>query len=579
VDDFIPVSNPKANYIAHQKEIDEAVEKVLSSGQYILGDRVKEFEEEFARYLGVSFCIGVASGTDALSIALKAVGVNPGDEVITVSHTAIATIVAIEQVGAEPVFIDINECSFCMDAYRIEAAIMEKTKAIVPVHIYGQPVPMSEIMFVANKYNLKVVEDCAQAVGAYCWGRWTGSWGHAAAFSFYPTKNLGAIGDGGMIATDDKEIMKVAKQLREYGWNENHVCERKGINSRLDELQASILLAKLKTLDEDNGRRRRVASCYLDAIEGNEQIIPQKEDIDTANVYHLFVIRTKERFHLRRFLMERGIGSAFHYPLPIHLQPIYKDKIKRSKDLPGTEKVSCEILSLPMYPELTGEQVERVCSALREWMNMPPLTWESIKQRDSIRLYAGDLPPLRIEYDEDLIALSFPEDLTYSPNHTLIKHDITKPMPLPDNSVDYYQSEDVFEHIEYDKLVLTMNEIHRILKWGGLFRLSIPDYGYDFHQKDVVRDKNGEITFDPKAGVTSDGPEHKWFPTISNVKDLIERTNFKNSPTKFLHYYDKDGDSVLHTVDYSKGFVWRTPDNMVQDGSYRPISLVVDFTK
>lgn len=348
--DFIPVANPKANYISHKEEIDNAIQSVLSSGWYILGKQVLKFEEEFAKYLGVSFCIGVASGTDALSIALKAVGIHLGDEVITVSHTAVATIAAIENIGAIPIFVDIDIDTFCIDVSKIENVITEKTKVILPVHIYGQPADINRICVIAEENNLKVVEDCAQAVGASTEGKKVGTFGDAAAFSFYPTKNLGAIGDGGAVVTNNVDIANIAKQLRQYGWDENRICKRKGANSRLDEIQAAILRVKLKYLDGDNQKRLSIAREYY-------------PNISVESVYHLFVIRTNVRDSLIKFFKAKDIGTAIHYPLPIHLQPIYKG----DNCLPNTERVSSEIASLPMYPELTEEQIKRVCFALQEW--------------------------------------------------------------------------------------------------------------------------------------------------------------------------------------------------------------------
>ena len=346
--DFIPVANPKANYISHKEEIDKTIQFVLSSGQYILGEQVSEFEKEFAKYLGAKYCIGVASGTDALSIALKSVGVQSGDEVITVLHTAVATIAAIENIGAIPIFIDIDSITYCMKPEKIIPAITNKTKAILPVHIYGRPANMNRICIIAKENNLRVVEDCAQAAGASIDGRKVGTFGDAAAFSFYPTKNLGAIGDGGAVVTNDKDTTNIIGQLRQYGWDENRVCQRKGFNSRLDEIQAAILRVKLKYLDEDNQKRINIAQEYLGGI-------------SDGNIYHLFVLESSVRNSLRKFLKGRDIGTAIHYLQ----QPIYK-----RDNLPNTERISDEILSIPMYPELTKEQIKRVCSALQEWKRL-----------------------------------------------------------------------------------------------------------------------------------------------------------------------------------------------------------------
>lgn len=579
-DDFIPIANPKANFDSHRDEINNATQDVFESGRYMLGENVKQFELEFAKYLGVSFCIGVACGTDALSLALKAVGVNPGDEVITVSHTAVATVAAIEDIGAVPVFIDITLHAFCIDAYRIESAITNKTKAIVPVHIYGEPVSITNVVATARKFNLKVVEDCAQAVGATYHSKYVGTFGDAAIFSFYPTKNLGAIGDGGAVITNDKNVAEAVKQLREYGWNENRICQRTGRCSRLDELQAAILRTKLSYLSADNQRRFNIAQRYHSCID-EKKIISQKSTADeNRSANHLFVVRSEERFELKRFLNNKNIGTGFHYPLPVHLHPAYRGRIRGSKDLPETERLCYEILTLPMYPELADEQIERICSALSEWISLPPVTWNEVIERDPINLYAGELPPLRMEYDQGFIGLDpFTAEWT-SRARTHIEQDITLPMPISDNIVNCYLAEDVFEHIEYEKLFFTMNEIYRVLKPGGLLRIALPDYRYDFHLKDVVRDGDGKIIFDPKPGGTLENPEHKWFPVIENVRQLIENSKFQASKIEYLHYFDEEGNSVTKQIDYSKGFIWRTPDHWLKlEGPYRPISIVVDLMK
>lgn len=351
MDNFIPVANPKANYLSHKEEIDNAIQSVLSSGQYILGKQVLGFEKEFSEYLGTSFCIGVASGTDALTIALKAVGLEVGDEVITVSHTAVATIVGIERAGGIPVLIDIDS-SYCMNPEKILPAITDKTKIILPVHIYGQPANMITICSIAKKNNLKIVEDCAQAAGASIDGKKIGTFGDAAAFSFYPTKNLGAIGDGGAVITDDTNTAYIARQLREYGWNENHICMRRGLNSRLDEIQAVILRVKLKYLDGENRRRLEIAQKYLNGLASIE------------SVFHLFVMQTDGRYILREFLRKNKVCTSFHYSKPIHLQYIYKN-IKKDL-LSNTEKLYEKILTLPLYPEMTNEQVDKIYSLVNQ---------------------------------------------------------------------------------------------------------------------------------------------------------------------------------------------------------------------
>lgn len=364
--EIIPVANPKAQSEILKKEILDAVTRVIDSGWYILGSEVDSFEKEFAEFIGANNCIGVASGTDALMLALKAAGLKPGDEVITVSHSAVATAAAIEQAGLVPVFADIDDIRRCIDPGMIEALISPKTMAIVPVHIYGQPCDMAAIMGIAERHGLKVVEDCAQAHGAMIKDKKAGTFGHAAAFSFYPTKNLGALGDGGAVTTNDDKIADNVKWFREYGWKERYVSSLSGVNSRLDEMQAAILRVKLKHLEKNNERRRQIASKYYDAITGSGIKVPA--DIpDTTHAMHLYVVECEEREKLRQYLNDRGIGTAIHYPLAIHQQPAYMARIRGCTSLSKTEELYKGILSLPMYPELTDAQVERVCEAINKW--------------------------------------------------------------------------------------------------------------------------------------------------------------------------------------------------------------------
>jgi dTDP-4-amino-4,6-dideoxygalactose transaminase len=342
-------SNPRAQYESHRADIDAAMARVLSAGRYILGAEVEAFENEFAAYCGVGHGVGVGSGTEALHIALAAAGVGAGDEVITVAHTAVATAAAIRMCGATPVFVDIDPNTYTIDPARIE--VTKKTKAIVPVHLYGHPADMDAIMAIASKHELLVVEDCAQAHGARDRGRRVGSIGDIAAFSFYPTKNLGAIGDGGAIVTNSKELAERARLLREYGWAERYVSSIEGWNSRLDEIQAAILRVKLRTLDADNQRRREIAARYERALEG-----PRTRK-DAEPVYHLYVIASERRDALQQHLRERGIGALVHYPVPVHRQPAYLSHVS----LPVTENAAKTVLSLPMYPELTdGEQTATI---------------------------------------------------------------------------------------------------------------------------------------------------------------------------------------------------------------------------
>jgi dTDP-4-amino-4,6-dideoxygalactose transaminase len=357
-------SNPKAQYLSYKEEIDDAVYRVLDSGRYILGHEVRSFEEEFASYTGVSHGIGVGSGTEAIHLALSASGIGPSHEVITVSHTAVATVAAIELAGATPVLVDIEPDFFTISTEKIESAVTSKTRAIIPVHIYGQPADMDPIMEIAKRHNLKVIEDCAQAHGALYKGRRVGSIGDVGCFSFYPTKNLGAMGDGGIIVTNDKEIADKAKLIREYGWAERYISHMPGMNTRLDEIQAAILRVKLRHLDEDNSKRIRIADAY-GVLNGCGVIPPTLRDSST-HVFHLYVVRTGRRNEIMAFLKEGGVSASIHYPLPVHLQPAYR-KLSVGKELPETEKTAAEILSLPMYPELSEADVQKTISLIREF--------------------------------------------------------------------------------------------------------------------------------------------------------------------------------------------------------------------
>lgn len=362
----IPFANPKAQYLSRKGEIDAAITRTLESGGYILGKEVEGFEREFSTFLGVRCCVGVGNGTDALALALQAVGVTSGDEVITVANSAVATVAAIEQIGAIPVLADIDIQTRCLDPQQIEMLVTSRTKAIVPVHLFGQPAPMEEITLLSQKMSLKVVEDCAQAHGAEIKGKKVGSFGDAAAFSFYPTKNLGALGDGGAVVTNSIEVAEAVKQIREYGWTKRHVSSRPGVNSRLDEIQAAILRVKLPFLDTDNTRRRWIAQRYEGAI-SSPTIASPETILGTVSVMHLFVVECEERKRLREFLEGEGIGTTIHYPMPIHQQPAYSGRFRGQDRLPCTESLTEKILSLPMYPELTESQVNRICAALQKW--------------------------------------------------------------------------------------------------------------------------------------------------------------------------------------------------------------------
>ncbi len=363
---IVPQSDPKASYLAHQQEIDEAIRQTLDSGWYILGKQVAAFEQEFAAYIGVGHCVGVANGTDAIVLALRACGVGAGDAVITVSHTAVATVAAIELAGAEPLLADIDPATFTISAQAVEDAMTTyrgsaKIKAIIAVHLYGHPAEMTAIMELARRYDLRVIEDCAQAHGAKIGEQRVGSIGDIAAFSFYPTKNLGALGDGGAVLTNDDALAERLRLLREYGWRERYVSEIAGMNSRLDELQAALLRVKLKSLDEENARRQQIARAYDESLAAISLQLP-KVCGNVSHVYHQYVVRSEDRDGLKERLRAKGIGALIHYPVPVHQQPAYRTRTNVT--LPETELAAQEVLSLPMFPQLTGEQVELVCQAI-----------------------------------------------------------------------------------------------------------------------------------------------------------------------------------------------------------------------
>jgi len=361
----IPAANPRAQYLSHKAEIDVAIAATLDGNRYILGPQTQAFEQEFAAYLGVRFASGVGSGTEALHLALRACGLGPGDEIITVAHTAVATVSAIELAGATPVLVDIDPVTYTIDPDQIERAITPRSRAIIPVHLYGAAANLNPIVDLARRHNLKVIEDCAQAHGARYADRVLGSIGDAACFSFYPTKNLGAIGDGGLVATNDPVIAENLNLLRQYGWRERYISEIAGWNTRLDELQAAILRVKLRHLDEDNTKRRALAAIYDEQLAG--VVTLPIEPANTRHVYHLYVIRHPQRNALMQYLHERGIGTAIHYPAPIHLQPAYRGRLGEVGSLPETERAAREIVSLPMYPELSEDDVRTVARSIREF--------------------------------------------------------------------------------------------------------------------------------------------------------------------------------------------------------------------
>lgn len=362
----IPVSDPHASYLSYKNEIDAAIHKVLDSGWYILGEVTREFESNFADYIGVKHCVGVNSGTDAISLALRALDIGAGDEVITVSLTAVATVAAIDLVGATPVLCDIDPDTRCMDASKVEDLISEKTKAILPVHLYGHPADLPALQGIAKKHNLFLIEDCAQAHGAQIDGKMIGSFGDLACFSFYPTKNLGAFGDGGAVCTNNDALADRLRWLREYGWKERYISYYKGMNTRLDELQAAILNVKLKHLDHDTQKRIAIAQTYQQTLAGLDLKLPSTKP-GYRHVYHLYVVETDHREGLQTYLRDNGIATAIHYPQAVHQQPAYSQKIKGFHDLLVTNSLVPKILSLPMYPELSEDKQEHVIEMIRRF--------------------------------------------------------------------------------------------------------------------------------------------------------------------------------------------------------------------
>lgn len=366
----IPLVDLKRQHQALKKEILQTLEKALENSQFILGKEVEKFEDEFAKFCGCKYAIGVNSGTDALTLSLKALNIKEGDEVITVPNTFVATVDAITRNGAKPVFVDVDERSFLLDISQLEKAITPKTKAIIPVHLYGQPCNMDEILEIAEKYNLYVIEDACQAHGAEYKGKRVGGFSILSCFSFYPAKNLGALGDGGIIVTNNEELVEKLKMLRNYGQKEKYFHEFTGFNSRLDEIQAAILRIKLKYLEKWIEQRRKNAKLYNEELEGTEKILTPIELPERKHVYHLYVIRVldRKRDMLREFLVNNKIYPGIHYPIPIHLTNAYRYLGYEKGSFPVTEKLSNEILSLPMFPELREEEIVYICEKIKEFV-------------------------------------------------------------------------------------------------------------------------------------------------------------------------------------------------------------------
>lgn len=359
-------ADPKANYLAHAEEIRSAIDRVLQSGWYILGPEVAAFEREWAEYHGGGYAIGVANGTEAIELALRAVGIGEGDRVATVANTVSATVTAIEQIGAIPVFVDIDEDTMLLSAEALRATLAAgagRVKAVLPVHLYGQPADMEAIAEAASAHGAVVVEDCAQCQGALWAGRRAGAWGAVSATSFYPTKNLGALGDGGAVFTRDAATAERVRLLRQYGWKQRYVSELTGRNSRLDEIQAAILRVKLKHLETENAVRARLAERYGKALDGTGLRLPATA-ARAESVWHQYAVRTPHRDALQRHLADAGIQAGVLYPVPVHRQPAYAQPAAR---LPATERACAEVLCLPCHPGLTATDVDSVCAEVVRW--------------------------------------------------------------------------------------------------------------------------------------------------------------------------------------------------------------------
>jgi len=366
----IPQANPGAGYRALKAEIDAAVARALESGWYILGAEGRGFEAEFAAWLGRTHAVGCANGTDALALALRGLGIGPGCAVATVSHTAVATVAAIEMAGAVPVLIDIDPVHYTMDPAELAAVLahppagLPPVRAVIPVHLYGQAADLDTILPLCARHGAVLVEDCAQAHGATLGGRKLGTLGDVACFSFYPTKNLGALGDGGIIATHDAALAERLAALRQYGWHQHYISDEVGVNSRLDELQAAILRAKLPHLDAQNARRGAIAARYDAALAG-ASVAPPARRPGASHVFHQYVLRLPDRAAVQAALRAQGVGTGVHYPVPVHLQPAYRGRVALGPvACRATERAAAEVLSLPMYPELSDAEVARVCAAI-----------------------------------------------------------------------------------------------------------------------------------------------------------------------------------------------------------------------
>lgn len=371
VTSMVPQADPGAAYRAQKEAIDAAVARVLASGWYILGEEGRAFEAEFAAWLGEGqHAVGCANGTDALMLALRGLGIGPGATVATVSHTAVATVAAIEMVGATPLLLDIDPETYTLDPDELLSVLEEPPpglppiRAVIPVHLYGQPADLAPMLAACRDAGVAVIEDVSQAHGATLGGAKLGTLGDVAAYSLYPTKNLGALGDAGVLSTPDAALAERIGAIRQYGWKQRYISDMTGVNSRLDEVQAAILRVRLPLLDSANARRRAIAAAY-DAVLAKGPIAPPTRRANARHVFHQYVVRSERRDAVQARLKEQGIATAIHYPMPVHLQPAYKGRVALGPaGCAETEAAAREIFSLPMFPELTDEQVARVCAAL-----------------------------------------------------------------------------------------------------------------------------------------------------------------------------------------------------------------------
>lgn len=363
----VPFASFKPMHEELREQLDRAYHRVMDSSRFVLGEECKAFEKEFAAYCGAKYCVGVANGLDALVLILKAMEIGAGDEVIVPANTFVATALAVSYAGAKPVFVEPELVSFNMDPARLEAAITDRTKAIIPVHLQGRPADMDRIMEVAKRHRLKVIEDAAQAHGVCYKGRKVGTFGDAGGFSFYPGKNLGALGDGGAVVTNDRDLADKVRAIGNYGSDRKYFHMYKGINSRLDELQAAFLRVKLTQLDKWNEARAAVAKKYFAGITNEKIRLPLKPDADFGHVYHVFAVRCQQRDALEKHLADHGVGTVKHYPRPAHLQDCYEDLGYKRGDFPLAEEISDTVISLPMFYGMTEQQIQYVIDVINQF--------------------------------------------------------------------------------------------------------------------------------------------------------------------------------------------------------------------